>query len=56
MTLQNYEIIFEYIPGKKNTAADALSRNILSQEENSAVCSMQELTALDTGKMTLGSN
>ncbi len=33
VTLQNYEINFEYIPGKKNTAADALSRNILSQEE-----------------------
>ncbi len=26
VTLQNYEVNFEYIPGKKNTAADALSR------------------------------
>ncbi len=24
VTLQNYEVNFEYIPGKKNTAADAL--------------------------------
>ncbi len=32
VTLQNYEVNFEYIPGKKNTAADALSRNITSQE------------------------
>ncbi len=30
VTLQTYEINFEYIPGKKSTAADALSRNILS--------------------------
>ncbi len=48
MTLQNYKINFEYIPRKKNTAEDALSRNILSQEVNSVVCSMQELTTLDT--------
>ncbi len=48
MSLQNYEVNFEYIPGKKNTAADALSRNILSQEANSVVCNMQELTTLDT--------
>ncbi len=48
VTLQNYEINFEYIPGKKNTATDALSRNILLQEVNSVVCSMQELTTLDT--------
>ncbi len=48
VTLQNYEINFEYIPGKKNTAADALSRNIPSQKVNSVVRSMQELTALDT--------
>ncbi len=47
MTLQNYEINFVYIPGKKNTAADALSRNILSLEVNSVLCSMQELTTLD---------
>ncbi len=40
VTLQNYEINFEYIPGNKNTAADTLSRNILSQEVNSVVCSM----------------
>ncbi len=48
VTLQNYEISFEYIPGKRNTAADALSRNIASQEEiNSVLCTLQELTTLD---------
>ncbi len=48
VTLHNYEIEFEYIPGKKNTAADALSRNIVSHGEvNSVVCSIQELTTLD---------
>ena len=49
VTLQNYEVKFEYIPGKKNTAADALSRNVASQEKvNSIVCSIQELTTLDS--------
>ncbi len=47
VTLQNYEVNFEYIPEKKNTAADALSRNILSQEVNSVLCSIQELATLD---------
>ncbi len=48
VTLQNYEISFEYIPGKRNTAADTLSRNIASQEEvNTVVCTLQELTTLD---------
>ncbi len=47
VTLQNYEVNFEYIPGKKNTAADALFRNITSQEVNSVVCNMQELTNID---------
>ncbi len=42
VTQQNYEINFEYIPRNRNTAADAL------QEVNSVVCSMQELTVLDT--------
>ncbi len=47
VTLQNYEINLQYIPGKKNTAADALSRNIASQEVNSVICSIQQLTILD---------
>ncbi len=48
VTLQNYEIHLEYIPGKKNTTADALSRNMVSHwEVNSVVCSIQELTTLD---------
>ncbi len=52
VTLQNYNVTFEYIPGKKNTAADAPSRNIISgnseNELNSAVCSVQELITLDS--------
>ncbi len=47
VTLQNYEINFEYIPGKKNTAADALSRNIASPGTNSPVYCLQDLTTLD---------
>ncbi len=48
VTLQNYEISFEYIPGKRNTVVDALSRNTASLEEvNSVVCALQELTTLD---------
>ena len=33
MTLLNYEVTFESIPGRKNTAEDALSRNIISQTD-----------------------
>ncbi len=50
--LQNYDVTFEYIPRKKNTAADALSRNIISgsseNEVNSAVCGVGELITLDS--------
>ncbi len=52
VTLQNYDVTFEYITGKKNIAADALSRNIISgsseNEVNSVVCSVQELITLDS--------
>lgn len=50
VTLQNYDVTFEYIPGKKNTAADALSRNITSEADSnisSTVCSVEELIVLD---------
>ncbi len=48
VTLQNYEISFEYIPGKKNTAADALSRHIGTPETDTPVYCLQNLTTLDT--------
>ncbi len=49
VTLQNYEINFECIPGNKNIVADALSRKtVFHREANSAVCSIQELTTLDS--------
>ncbi len=47
VTLQNHDVTFEYIPGKKNTAADALSGSS-ENEVNSAVCSVQELITLDS--------
>ncbi len=49
MTIQNYEVKFEYIPGRKNTAASALSRNINSQTDTSmkTVCNIQELIVLN---------
>ncbi len=49
VTLQKYVIEFEYKQGKKNTAADALSRSIVSYGEvNTVVCSIQELTTSDS--------
>ncbi len=47
--MQNYEVKFEYIPGRKNTAADELSRNISSQTDTSmkTVCNVQELIVLN---------
>ena len=50
MTLQNYEVTFAYITGNKNTAADALSRNINSDKEiekSTTICNVVEMTASD---------
>ncbi len=50
MTLQEYEVTFEYIPGKKNAAANALSRNIredTTEGKCSVLRNVVELTALD---------
>ena len=52
MTLQEqeYEVSFEFIPGKKNTAADAHSRNIKTDEStqtSTILCNLVELIALD---------
>ncbi len=49
MTLQNYDIKFEYILGRKTTAADALSRNIISQTDTNieTVCNIEELIVLN---------
>ncbi len=55
VTLQNYEVKFEYIPGKKNTAADALSRNITSEADlyiSSTVCNIQELIVLNEDEIS----
>ncbi len=49
MILQNYEVKFEYIPGRKNTAADTLPQNISSQTDTSmkTVCNVQDLIVLN---------
>ncbi len=47
MILQSYEVTFECIPGKKNTAGDALSRNINSKINTEKCLSLQEQVALD---------
>ncbi len=48
VTLQYYNVSFEYIPGKKNSAADALSQNITSESKvNIAVGRIHEPTTLD---------
>ncbi len=35
MTLQNYDVKFEYVPDRNNTVAGALSRNIISRTYSS---------------------
>ncbi len=48
--IQEYEVTFEYILGKKNAAADALSGNIgedTVEGKCPALCNVVELTALD---------
>ena len=50
MTQQEYEVSFEYILGKKNSAADAHSRNIKTDEStqtSTILCNLVELIALD---------
>ncbi len=47
--IQEYEVTFEYILGKKNAAADALSRNIRKDTVEGkcpVLCNVVELTAL----------
>ncbi len=49
MTLHNYEVKFGYIPGRKDTAADVLSRITISQTDTSmeTICNVQKIIALN---------
>ncbi len=47
MILQSYEVTFEYLPGKKNIAADDLCRNSNTKINTEKCLSLQELVALD---------